>query len=158
MFVSSVLLLMVVCPVLSLCAEHFIFHSSAPMMLLVGKWFVFWSGVRLCGAGLRQFFQPQFTAEKIFGMASSGEPLPFIRELGIANIATGTVGVLSLFKPTFVFPMAITAAIFYGLAGTRHLTDAHRTQKQNIVMMTDIFVALVLIVFVGSVVFGSAVR
>jgi len=157
-FISIILVLMFVCPIVSVCADRFIFHSSALIMLLVGKWFVFWvGGVRLFGAGLRQLSTPRFTAEKIFGITGNGS-LSFIRELGTANIATGTVCVLSLYKPAFVFPMAIVAAIFFGLAGARHVTDAHRTQTQNVVMVTDILVSLVLISYVGSVVFGSAVH
>jgi hypothetical protein len=157
-FIAIVLFLMFVCPIASICADRFVLHSSLPIMLLVGKWFVFWvGGIRLGAAGLRQFFQPRFTAEKIFGITAN-EPLPFIRELGAANIATGVAGVLSLYKPAFVFPMAIVAAIFFGLAGARHLTDSTRTQIQNVVMITDIVVSLVLIAYVGSVLLGSAGR
>jgi hypothetical protein len=158
MFIFVVLLLMLVCPIASICADQFVLHSSAPIMLLVGKWFVFWvGGIRLGTAGLRQFFQPRFTAEKIFGMTGN-DPLPFIRELGAANIATGTVCVLSVYKPAFVFPMAIVVAIFAGLAGIRHLIDRNRMRTRNVVMVTDILVSLVLIAYVGRVVFGSAAR
>ena len=151
MYLFSILLLMVAAPLLSICAESFIFHSSVPTMLLVGKWFVFWDGgIRLVAAGLRQFFQPRFTAEKIFAISSDAR-LPVIRELGIANFSIGTVSVLSRAEPTFVLPMAIVAAIFYGVAGARHLADQNKTQHQNIAMATDLLAALVLLAYVGSV-------
>ena len=71
MYLLIVLLLMLVLPTGSIYVEHSYPHSSAPTMLLVGKWFVFWSaGVRLFLAGLRQFFQPRFTADQIFGIKS----------------------------------------------------------------------------------------
>jgi hypothetical protein len=149
MYAVMVLLSMVVLPILSIGNEHYILHSPAPLMLLVGKWFVFWSaGIRTCGAGLRQLFQPRFTVEEILGIPSD-DALPFVRELGIANFATGTVGVLSIWQPSFVLPIAIIAAIFFGIAGIRHLTDKRRGQKQNLALVTDLFVSLVLIGYIA---------
>ena len=47
MYLVIVTLLMLVLPVGSIAAEYFS-GGAAPLMLLVGKWFVFWSvGVRL---------------------------------------------------------------------------------------------------------------
>lgn len=158
MYISIVLLLMVVCPVLWICADRFVYHSAAPTMVLVGKWFVFWAGgIRLCSGGLTQLFRPRFTSERIFDITGS-EALPFIRELGIANIATGSVCVLSLYKPAFEFPMAIVAAIFYSLAAIRHLTDSNRTRHQNAAMITDALVSLVLIAYVAHTIFEPGFR
>lgn len=146
MYLVSVLLLMVVFPAFSIAADHF-FHSSTPPMFLVGKWFVFWvAGVRLLLAGLRQFFQPRFTSEKIFGITSD-DPLPLVRELGIANFSTGVVGCISLWRPTFALPLAIVAAIFYGVAGIRHAMRKHRNANENIAMVTDLFASLVFCAF-----------
>lgn len=153
-YVLSVLVLMIVAPLVSIGAERFLSHNPMPVMLLVGKWFVFWSGgVRLFFAGLKQFFQPRFTAEEIFGIGSD-EPLPFIRELGAANFATGTAGMLSLGRPSFVLPIAIVTAIFCGLAGIRHLTDRKRTKTQNLAMITGILVSLILAGYIAEVVSG----
>ena len=145
MYLVSVLLLMVVIPAFSIAADFF--RGSAPLMFLVGKWFVFWAaGVRLLLAGLRQFFQPRFTSEKIFGI-NSDDPLPIVRELGVANFSTGVVGYISLWRPTFVLPVAIIAAIFYGVAGFRHAMQKHRNANENVAMITDIFAALVFCAF-----------
>jgi hypothetical protein len=57
-----------------------------------------------------------------------------VRELGIANFATGVVGTASLVVPSFVLPIAISAGIFYGIAGFRHLADRDRTTNRNIAM------------------------
>jgi hypothetical protein len=69
---------------------------------------------------------PAFTARKIFH-ASSDDVLPLIRELGVANVSTGLVGLLSLWAPSFVLPVAISAGFFYGVAGLRHVAERHRS-------------------------------
>jgi hypothetical protein len=149
MYLSIVLLLMLVLPTGSIYVELSYFHSATPLMLLVGKWFVFWSaGVRLLLAGLRQFFQPRFTAEEIFGIKSD-DALPLVRELGVANFATGVVGVISLAKPGFALPVAIAATIFYGIAGIRHVAESDRTRNENIAMISDLFVFVVLGAYVA---------
>jgi hypothetical protein len=155
MYFASVLLLMVVLPIVSICADHFFFHDAVPLMQLIGKWFVFWSaGVRLLLAGLWQFFKPRFTSEKIFGITSD-DPLPFVRELGIANFSTGVAGVCALAMPGFVLPVALIAAIFYGIAGIRHVTDQGRGAKQNLAMITDLFASAVFAAYVISVALGA---
>ena len=151
MYLLAVVLLMALLPISSIGLDHFLFQRSVPIVVLVGKWFVFWAaGARSFLAGVRQLFQPRFTAEKIFGLTSS-DALPFVRELGVANLATGTVGMLSLVKPSFVPPIAIVAAIFYGIAGVRHLTEREKNLNQNVAMITDILVSLVFIAYIGSV-------
>jgi hypothetical protein len=153
-YLVTVLLLMLVLPAGSIGVEHLYLRSAAPLMLLVGKWFVFWAaGVRLFLAGLRQFFQPRFTAEGIFGIRSD-DALPLVRELGIANFAAGTVGILSLARPGFVLPVAISAALFYGLAGAVHAAHRTRSSNQNIAMATDLVACVVLIAYVAFVKLG----
>jgi hypothetical protein len=153
MYLATVLLLMLIFPVGSIFAERMFFHSAAPPMMLVGKWFVFWgAGARLFFAGLRQFFQPQFTSKEIFGIESN-DALPLVRELGIANFATGVVGLLSLSKPSFVLPVAIAAGIFYGVAGARHVAQAGKSRNEKIAMVSDLFVAVVFVAYLAFVFF-----
>jgi hypothetical protein len=150
-YLLIVVLLMLVLPVGSVYVEHFHLHSTAPLMLLVGKWFVFWSaGVRLFLAGLRQFFQPRFTSEQIFGIKSD-DALPLVRELGVANFALGVIGITSLAKPSFTPPVAIAAAIFYGIAGIRHVAESGRTRNENLAMISDLFIFLVLAAYIAFV-------
>jgi hypothetical protein len=142
---------MALLPAASIGVEHFYVRGSAPLMLLAGKWFVFWgAGVRLFLAGLRQFFQPRFTAREIFGIETD-DVLPLVRELGVANFATGIAGMVSLARPGFVLPVALIAGIFYGVAGVRHAVKGGRTGNENIAMIGDLFVFLVLASYVGSV-------
>jgi hypothetical protein len=151
MYVITVILLCVVLPIGSAVVDRATAHAAAPWLALLGTWFVFWSGgVRLVLAGVRQLLQPRFTAKEIFGIASD-DPLPLVQELGVANLAAGIVATASLVFPAFVLPMAIVGAIFYGLAGIRHLRDAHRNANQNLAMATDLLVGAVLVVYVVSV-------
>lgn len=119
--------------------------AGAPDWLwLVGKWFVFWSvGVRLTMAGLRQYFQPRFAAEEIFHFKSD-EAQAIVRELGVSNAAVGIVGLLSIAAPSFVLPVAIAAAIFYGVAGLRHIFEHDRSTNETIAMVSDLFAFVVL--------------
>jgi hypothetical protein len=149
MYIAIVALTMFLMPAASIIIEHAL-NPSMSIIFLVGRWFVFWSvGVRLGLAGLRQFFQPAFTAREIFHMRSD-EALPVVRELGAANFATAVVGLASLPVPTFVLPVSISAAIFYGVAGIRHLAERDRSLNENIAMVSDLFLFLVLAVFVGA--------
>jgi len=70
--------------------------------------------------------------------------LPLVRELGVANVATAAVGLLSLLFPSFVVPVAISACIFYGVAGIRHLAERNRSRNETIAMASDLFLFAVL--------------
>jgi hypothetical protein len=149
MYLAIVVGLMFVLPVGSVLAEYLSLPDGVAVMPLVGKWFVFWcAGVRLLLAGLRQYFQPEFTAREIFDMKSD-EALPVVRELGVANFSIGVVGVLSLLAPGFVLPVAIAAGIFYGIAGVRHVMEPARSRNETIAMLSDLFAFAVLVVFVA---------
>ena len=148
MYRLSVLLLTVLLPLASLAVEHFFLGSPLSLPALLGKWFVFWAaGIRLFTAGLRQLFQPQFTSKHIFHIETD-QVLPLVRELGIANLAMGTAGVISLWKPTFVLPIAIVGAIFYGIAGINHAREQGRSTNETVAMTTDLLVSIVLIAYV----------
>jgi hypothetical protein len=148
MYVVTVLLLCVVLPVGAAVAEHALAAAAAPWLLLLGKWFVFWSGgIRLLLAGGRQLAQPRFTARDIFGIESD-DALPLVQELGIANLAAGVVGTLSLAFPVFLLPMAIVGAVFYGGAGLRHALGERHGFNQTLAMATDLLVGAILVIFV----------
>jgi hypothetical protein len=148
MYIISVLLLTLVLPVASVAAEHVI-GSGLPLMVLVGKWFAFWAGgIRLLIAGLRQTFQPRFTSEGIFGIASD-DPLPFVRELGMANIAMGTIGLFTPFFADFILPAAIVSGLYYLLAGIGHVLHGGRNLNRNVAMVSDLYVAVALLGYVG---------
>ncbi|WP_242181680.1 DUF6790 family protein [Sphingomonas sp. CARO-RG-8B-R24-01] len=138
-------LTMLVLPLASIAVEFDI--SNAPMAWLIGKLFVFWSvGARLFLAGARQYVQPAFTSRDIMGIESP-EVYGLVRELGGANIASGVLGLASIVMPNFVLPTAIGAGIFLAVAGVEHVRTAHRGRHETIAMISDFFVAAVLIGF-----------
>lgn len=128
-------------------------HAIAVFAL---KWFVIWGvGVRLGVAGARQFFQPRFTAREIFKLDSDGV-LTLVKELGISNLAAGIVALLSILQPSFALPIAIWAALFYAIAGFSHLGDKHRGFKENVALVTDLFMFAALTVAASGAVFWPA--
>jgi hypothetical protein len=149
MYLITVLLLMFILPIGTTWFDYQ--EASHPALtFLIGKWFVFWaSGVRLVIAGLWQFFQPQFTLTEIFGIKSK-DARPLVRELGATNFATGLVGMLSLYWPTFLVPVAIIAGIFYGFAGIEHALRRTRSLNETVAMVSDFFVCAALVVFLVS--------
>ena len=148
MYFVVVALTMFALPIASVAIE-FETHP-APLMLLVGKWFVFWAvGVRLVMAGLRQLFQPGFTAREIFHMEGD-EALTLVRELGVSNFAVDVVGLAAVAVPTFVLPSAITAGVFYGVAGARHVVETGCSRNQTVAMASDLFVFAVLTTFTAA--------
>ena len=93
--------------------------------------------------------QPEFTARQIFGMTGD-EALPVIRELGIANAATAVVALLSIRLPGFLLPVAVSAGLFYGIAGIKHLAARHRSLNESVAMASDLFLAAILAAFIAS--------
>ena len=72
MYIAIVILVMVICPALSVAIEATAFHHTVSIFALAAKWFVYWVvGIRLFAAGVRQVLQPAFTAREIFGMQSA---------------------------------------------------------------------------------------
>jgi hypothetical protein len=74
--------------------------------------------------------------------------LPLVRELGAANVGTALVAMLSIVSPSFVSPAS--AALFFGAAGITHLAGRNRSLYENIAMVSDIFITVVPVAFVGS--------
>ena len=149
MYIAVVALLMFVFPLGSAFAEHAL-PGAAPFVALIGKWFVFWAaGVRLVLAAARQIFQPEFTARHIFKIEGA-DVFPLVREIGAANFALGAVGVASLWRPDFILPIALAAAIFYGLAGFRHALETDRSRNETVAMGSDLFVFIALAAYAAS--------
>ena len=148
MYVPMVIALMLVLPLISIVAQLMLTDHSAlaaaSNLAIVAKWYVFWAvGVRLSLAGLRQIFQPRYTAETILGLKGA-ESLFFVRELGFANVSMGCIGLVSLFAPPWVPAAALVGALYYGLAGINHCLHRARNKLQNVALVSDLFAALVL--------------
>lgn len=145
MYFLIVGLTMFVLPIGSVALEATRGHEN--LVWLMGKWFVFWGvGVRLGIAGMRQYLQPAFTSRDIFGIEAP-EAFALVRELGGANAAAGLVGLASLLAPSFVLPSAISAGLFYAIAGAEHIKSKSRNANEWTAMISDIFLAVVLLGF-----------
>ena len=147
MYILVVGALMFVLPLVSIVMEVSTSGGGALGVAVVGKWFVFWAvGVRLLLAGFRQMLQPRYTAETILGIKDAGS-FVVVRELGFANTAIGAVGVGSLLYGGWILPAALAGAIFYGLAGINHTTHTERNRLENVAMVSDLFIAALLLAF-----------
>jgi hypothetical protein len=145
MYLLVVGLTMLVLPLGSIAVEAGL--GQTDWLWLIGKWFVFWGvGVRLLLAGLRQYFQPAFTSRDIMRIETP-DAFVLVRELGGANVASGIVGIASLALPTFVLPSAVAAGLFYAVAAVEHAKSRHRESNENIAMISDTFIAVVLLGF-----------
>lgn len=152
---AVVILTMIVLPLCSILVEHWM-RPAAPLVALAGTWFVFWAvGARLVLAGFTQLFRPAQTAG-IFKLQSE-EAFPLIRELGIANFSSGALGLASIAVPTFVLPVAIWSAIFYGAAGVAHVARRERSSYETFAMVTDLFAFAVLLAIVVTLFMGITI-
>ena len=152
MYLVMVVCLLFVFPIISIITEMFLFKSSTGILLLVGKWFVFWAvGIRLFTAGLRQAIQPRFTAENILGIKGSDQFI-VVQELGFANISMGALGMITIFNGNWIMPAAIVGSLFYGFAGIRHMFSKERNVLENTAMVSNIFIFAVLLIYLIRVV------
>lgn len=152
MYLVTVVLLLFVLPAGCVIVEA-LRVGSADLLLLIGKWFVFWAGgVRLFIAGLRQVVQPQFTSEGIFEIKDRAA-FAIVREVGFANLSIGTLGLASLAKSEFLVPAAVVGGLYYGLAGAGHLWRGDRNFDGQTAMISDLLMFVVLAAFVASRVF-----
>jgi len=150
MYFAVVILLLLVFPVISIGAEAVLSPHASSLEFLTGKWFVFWGvGVRLFIAGARQVTQPRFTAQEIFGLGDRGV-FPIVRELGFANLSMGLLGICSVFRSAWIVPAAVVGGLYYALAGIGHVFQKERNAKENMAMVSDGFIALVLLAFMVS--------
>lgn len=147
MYLVMILALFVVLPLASTVLDRFLRPAPATWLDLTLKWFVFWPvGVRLLTAGLSQVTRPEYTAGEIFQIHDP-VVIPFIQELGFANIAMGLVALASLLVAPWRRAAALMGVVFFGAAGIRHALpgEAMNTLKL-IAMVSDLYIAILLAV------------
>jgi len=150
MYFVVIALFMLILQLASIAAEYSWLHTSADLVVLTGKWFAFWGvGMRLGLAGLRQAFNPAFTARDIFEIEDE-RVHPIVRELGFANLALALLGLLALL-PGWATPAALAGGLFFALAGWKHVVASERNLTRTVAMVSDVFIALVLIGYVAMI-------
>jgi len=148
MYIVLVILVMFVCPALSVVIEAAASHHAASIFALTAKWFVFWVvGIRLFTAGVRQVLQPAFTVREIFEFQSA-ESYPIVREVGSGNLSMGTLGICSLYHPSWIVSAALVGGLYYGLAGLLHVLRRGKNAIEQTATISDAFAFLVLLVVV----------
>lgn len=136
-------------PILSVLVESAVHKNHAPLLALIGKWFVFWAiGVRLFTAGLRQIIKPGLTAEGIFGIKDNAS-WAIIRELGFANVGMGLAGILTLWFAGWRPAAALTGGLFLVLDGILHVTNK-RNFEENVAMYSDLFIGIIMAAYLMS--------
>ncbi len=147
-YLFAVLAFSLFLPALSVLSEWLISKNSPDSLALIGKWFIFWAvGIRLLLAGLRQVFNPAFTAKDIFHIDHERSHA-IVRELGFANICFGLIGVISLFLPAWRLVSAFGSGLYYGIAGVNHFVRKSPSANETVAMVSDIFIFLALAIYV----------
>ncbi len=140
--------LMLVLPLVSIIIDWMIFKNQVSIIDLVGKWFVFWAvGIRLFTAGLRQSFNPSFTAKNIFFITDESS-FVIVRELGFANICMGIIGVISVFIPSFRLAAAVSGGLYMGIAGVNHIIKKPSSPNEWLAMVSDVFIGMIMTIYI----------
>jgi hypothetical protein len=144
LYLFSILMLMFVLPIVSFLVEIVTARQAPDLWNLIGRWFVFWAvGVRFVTAAVRQIVNPCFTAEEIFRI-SAKESNAVVRELGLANLCMGLVGMLSFVVPAWCTGAALGGGLYLAFAGIQHIIKKPAGPNEIITMFSDMFVFLVL--------------
>lgn len=144
LYYATLLLTMVVLPVVSIASELASNGTLAGFFTIAVKWLVFWAvGVRLLLAGVTQLVRPSVTASHILGV-NDPRCHVLVQELGCANVAMGTAGLLSLLITSWALPVAFIGGAFLGLAGLNHMRRAERNMRENMAMASDLIAAVIL--------------
>lgn len=147
MYFAVIALFMLILPAACIATEYYWLHTSADLVALLGKWFTFWGvGMRLGIAGLRQAFNPSFTAREIFEIEDE-RVSPIVQELGFANLSLALLGLLAV-VPGWTMPAAIAGGLFFALAGWKHARAKERNLTRSVAMISDVFIAFVLAIYV----------
>jgi len=144
MYFALIVLTMLVFPAISSFLQLLLSSTGASLFGSLSSWFVFWAlGVRLLLAGLRQVFQPAFTAEHIFEISDTKSHV-IVQELGFANLSFGVVGIVSLWIHAWAAPAALLGCLFYGLAGFNHILKK-KNQTEWIAMISDLYASVLML-------------
>ena len=142
----SVITCFALLPILAVIVDIFILRSQVNVFGVMYKWFVFSGvGLRLFTAGLKQVTNPSFTAKEIF-KTSEEKSFLIVKEVGLANISIGLVGILSLFFSEFRLAVSIVGGLYFGLAGCLHLFNNVRSREEIFPMISDFYIFFVLLI------------
>lgn len=141
----SIIIFFLLLPLAGVIIDISILKFRTDIFNLMFRWFVFSGvGLRLLSAGLKQATNPSFTANKIFNV-NDEKSFPIVREVGLANISFGIIGVLSFFFPVFRLAASVSGSLYFGLAGSLHFFSKKRCNGEVFAMISDYFIFFVLV-------------
>jgi hypothetical protein len=114
------------------------------------KWSIFWGvGIRLFFKGIKLASTPQFTGLSLSGFKNR-ESYLLLLELGFANMALGSMGILSVINDQWRLIAAIAGAIYFGLADMLRLMKKTDVRHERVALIYNILVFLGLVAFMVS--------
>jgi hypothetical protein len=114
------------------------------------KWFIFWGvGIRLFFKGIRLASTPQFTGLSLSSFKNR-ESYLLLLELGFANMALGSMGILSVINDQWRFIAAIAGAIYFGLTDMLSLLKKTDGRHERVALIYNILVFSGLVAFMVS--------
>jgi hypothetical protein len=104
------------------------------------KWFIFWGlGIRLFFKGIKLASTPQFTGLSLSSFKNRDSYL-LLLELGFANMALGSMGILSVINDQWRLIAAIAGAIYFGLADMLRLLKKPGGRHELVALIYNLLV------------------
>ena len=104
------------------------------------KWFVFWGvGIRLFFKGIKLASAPQITGLSLSSFKNR-ESYLLLLELGFANMALGSMGILSVINDQWRLIAAIAGAIYFGLADMVRLLKKPDGRHELVALIYNVLV------------------
>ena len=114
------------------------------------KWFIFWGvGIRLFFKGVKLASTPQFTGLSLSSFKNR-ESYLLLLELGFANMALGSMGILSVINDQWRLIAAIAGAIYFGLADMLRLLKKPAGRHEGVALVYNVLVFVGLVAFMVS--------
>ncbi len=104
------------------------------------KWFIFWGvGMRLFFKGVKLASAPQFTGLNLSSFKNR-ETYLLLLELGFANMALGSMGILSVINDQWRLIAAIAGAVYFGLADMLRLLKKPGSRHELVALLYNVLV------------------
>ena len=114
------------------------------------KWFIFWGvGIRLFFKGVKLASTPQFTGLSLSSFKNR-ESYLLLLELGFANMALGSMGILSVINDQWRLIAAIAGAIYFGLADMLRLLKKPAGRHEGVALVYNVLVFVGLVAYMVS--------
>ena len=139
LFTAWCIALVAILPIASAALESRI-DQTALNWPIYWKWFIFWGlGIRLFFKGIRLASAPQYTGLSLSSF-SNRECYLLLLELGFANMALGSMGILSVINDQWRLIAAIAGAIYFGLADMLRLLKKPNGRHERVALIYNLLV------------------